>query len=80
MMPVPLSEQVREIEGQLAKHRNMSAKWVSQRRMSDTYAAAELQRLQSALDSLKALERLLGPGACLTADQMCDRLSVRAAA
>lgn len=73
--PVSLSEQVREIQGQLQRHINSTAWYVRRRRMSEGYAAAELQRLQSALHSLQALEKLLGPDTALTADQLFARLS-----
>jgi hypothetical protein len=76
-VPAPLSEQVRELRGQLAKHVNQTDWYVKHGRMSEGYAAAELQRIQSALRSLEALLDLLGPDAKLTKDQLLQRLALR---
>lgn len=73
--PVPLGEQVRELEAQIRIHQNSSAKWIGRHRMSEVYAAAQLQRLQSALRTLQTLERLLGAGTALSADDLFRRLA-----
>ena len=73
--PVSLSEQVREVRGQLAKHINTTDWNVRHHRMSEGYAAAELQRLQSVLRTLEGLQDLLGPDAALTREQLRQRLS-----
>lgn len=75
--PVSLHEQVQELRAQIAIHLKYSAKWIARRRMSEAYAAAQLQRLQSALRSLEALEQLLGPTTALTAAGLCQRLVVQ---
>lgn len=75
--PVSLSEQVREVRGQLAKHVNTTAWNIRHNRMSPAYAAAELQRLQSVLRTLEALQDLLGPDATLTREQIRQRLTLR---
>lgn len=73
--PVPLSAQIKELEAQIQIHKNMANKWIERHRVSEPYALAQLQRLQSALRSLRALERLLGPDTALTTDDLVKRLS-----
>lgn len=75
--PVSLHEQVQELRAQIAIHLKFSAKWIARHRMSEAYAAQQLQRLQSALRSLEALEQLLGPDTALTVDGLCKRLAVQ---
>lgn len=73
--PVPLSAQIKELEAQIQIHRNASSKWIDRHRMSEGYALAQLQRLQSALRTLQGLERILGPDVALTADDLVKRLA-----
>lgn len=73
--PAPIHDQVAEVRKQLAITRNVLDKKVAREDLHPATAAIELQRLQSALNTLEAIEKIVGPDAALSGDELRQRLA-----
>jgi hypothetical protein len=60
--PVPLHDQVLELRKQLAITQHVLDRQVARGTTLPEVAAAELQKLQSALRTVEAVEQVVGPG------------------
>lgn len=72
--PVCLHDQARELRKQLAITRNVLDRKVACNQLHPGLAAAELQCLQSALNTIEAIEAAVGPNTILTPDELRQRL------